>query len=169
MRHIVILAIIFIFSIKANSQYYHTAVGLKLAWGVGVVNAKHFLGYNSNSAVEVSLDIQNEGFVFNGFYEYHLEAFKTNGLFWYFGGGPFLGVWGENNPWKTLIDEKTAFVSGVTAIMGIEYTLENYPFNFAIDLEPKYNFAGPKLFWAYGGITVRYTFKEKDEEESKTL
>jgi len=149
-------------SYNINAQYYNTAIGLKLGWGIGI-DAKHFLGENSDHAIEACLDIQKDGFVLSTFYDYHLEAFKVDGLRWYFGLGPYLGVWGENQ-WNKTLKEKL-FVMGAVGVMGIEYTLENFPINFALDLQPRFNFVGTTQIWATGGITVRYTFKPKEEEE----
>ena len=147
---------------NANAQYYKTAIGLKLGWGIGI-DAKHFIGENSDHAIEECIDIQKDGFIVNGYYEYHLEAFKADGLRWYFGGGPYVGVWGDNQWNKTI--QNPLIVSGVVAIMGIEYTLEFAPINISLDLQPRYNIVGTNQMWATGGITLRYTFKEKEEEE----
>lgn len=166
MNKIYTLLIISALTYNANAQYYKTAVGLKIGWGIGL-NAKHFLGENSDHAVETSLDFQKDGFILNGYYEYHLEAFKADGLRWYFGAGAYLGSWGDVQ-WRNADENlgKNIFVFGAVGIMGIEYTLENYPINFSIDLQPRYNLIGGSIPWATGGITVRYTFKEEEEEES---
>ena len=163
MKKIYTLVISILFFYNVNAQfYYKTAVGLKIGWGIGL-NAKHFIGENSDHAVEVALDFQEGGFMLNSYYEYHLEAFKADGLRWFFGGGPYIGVWGDNQWNKTL--KSPLFVSGIVAIMGIEYTLENYPINISLDLQPRYNLIGSSQIWATGGITLRYTFKEKEDEE----
>ncbi len=164
MKKILILVVALIISYNVNAQfYYKTAVGLKIGWGIGL-NAKHFIGDNSDHAAEIALDFQKEGFILNGYYEYHLEAFKADGLRWYFGGGPYIGIWDENNQWNKE-NKDNLFVSGIVAIMGIEYTLENFPINIALDIQPRYNFVGSSQIWATGGITLRYTFKEKDDED----
>lgn len=163
MKKTFLLLLVVFLSFNANAQYYNDAIGLKLTWGIGITG-KHFLSENSDHAVEGSLDIQRDGFILNSFYEYHIEAFKTDGLRWYFGAGPYVGIWGDSNPWKTIMT-KHQFVAGGAAIMGIEYTLEYFPINLSMDLQPRYNFGGHKLFWAYGSIAIKYTFKPKEEEE----
>jgi len=164
--YILIFGILFFYNVNAQF-YYKTAVGLKLGWGIGL-NAKHFIGDNSDHAVEVALDFQKGGFIFNGYYEYHLEAFKADGLRWFFGGGPYIGIWDKGSQWSKIEDfgdKNKLFVSGIVAIMGIEYTFNNFPINVALDLQPRYNFIGSSQMWATGGITLRYTFKEKEDEE----
>ena len=164
MKKIYTLVFSMLFFYNVNAQfYYKTAIGIKLGWGIGL-NAKHFIGENSDHAVEVALDFQKQGLMLNGYYEYHLEAFKAYGLRWFLGGGPYIGIWDENNQWNKE-NKDNLFVSGIVAIMGIEYTLENYPINVALDLQPRFNFIGSSQIWATGGITIRYTFKEKYEEE----
>ena len=92
-------------------------------------------------------------------------ALKTIGLRWYFGGGSHIGQWGTQNPWVNIYEP--VFIFGATIIGGLEYTFSDIPINISMDLRPKYNFIGEKVFWVYGGISARYVFPLSPEELRK--
>ena len=159
MKKVIIIILAFV-SISVYSQDYENAIGLKFGWGVGV-DAKHYLSLNS--AVETSLMFQPSGMILSANYEYHLPAFDEEGLYWFMGGGLYLGYWGTKNPWENI--EEPTFVAGISAIGGIEYNFPKNPFSLSVDLQPRYNLANINRFWATGGIAFRYTFQAKEEEE----
>jgi hypothetical protein len=147
-------------NIVVFSQDYANAIGLKFGWGLGI-DAKHYMSLNS--AVEANLDFQPSGFILSSNYEYHLPAFDEEGLYWFMGGGLYLGLWGEKNPWENI--EEPMFVAGVSGIAGIEYNFQKNPFSMAIDLQPRFNLVNITRFWAIGGVAFRFTFQAKEEEE----
>ena len=162
MKKLFLLSLIFI-NIIVFGQEYKYAIGPRFSWGFGV-NAKEYI--SKKSAIEVDLDFQPSGFVLSGEYEYHLLAFDEDGLWWFMDGGPFIGLWGKKQHWEN-VPEPT-FIAGIVAIGGLEYNFPRKPLSLSLSLEPRYNLIGIQRFWAYGGISLRYTFQAKLEEEVET-
>lgn len=159
MKKLIIIGLL-LSNIGVFSQDYEKAIGLEFGWGVGI-NAKYY--FSLNSAVEASIMLQPSGLILSGNYEYHLPAFDEEGLYWFMGGGLYLGSWGTKNPWENI--EEPIFVAGINVIGGIEYNFQKKPFSLSVDLQPRYNLVNINRFWATGGITFRYTFQAKEVEE----
>ncbi len=157
----ILLVLIVIFAIyNADAQIYKTAYGLKVGWIVGA-NAKHFI--SQKSAIEGDLDIQKKGFILTGTYQYHFDVKKIETFKWFIGGGAHFGLWDKSVTWVSL--KEPTYIGGITAMIGIEYAFPTIPLSLALDLDPRYNLFGKKTFWAYGGISIRYTIPIVDEDE----
>ena len=159
MKKIVLLSLIFV-SIFVSGQEYKYAIGPRFSWGFGI-DAKTYI--SEKSAIEAALDIQPSGFILSGEYEYHLLAFDEDGLWWFMGGGPYIGLWGVKQHWENV--EDPTFIAGFVAIGGLEYNFPKKPLSLSFSLEPRYNLIGIQRFWAYGGVSLRYTFQAKEEED----
>ena len=79
----------------------------------------------------------------------------TPNLDWFAGPGVHIGFWNE-----TYQDEYSSGVLvGIDGVVGLEYTLEDIPLNFAFGVGPSIQFTGgPDPFYWNGGISVRYIF-----------
>lgn len=151
-------------STQGNSQvYYEKAVGLKLAWGLGLTG-KYFL--NDNAAIEGIVRYRDFGFgSFNyywltvqGLYEIHkpLES-VADGLQWYYGGGAYVGFYGGDFDYPGSDFDQT-FI-GISGALGLDYKFANVPINVSVDWIPSFQIVGGTGFTGEsGGLAVRYTF-----------
>jgi len=139
----------------ANAQDYNTGLGLRVGPYIGFT-VKHFL--NEKSAIEGLVSTRWKGIEFTGLYEIHNQAFKTEGLNWYFGGGGHIGFYNESN--KESGTAETAYTNvGIDGILGLEYSFKEAPINLSIDWKPAINFTGDTGFWAdNGALSIRYIF-----------
>lgn len=138
----------------AKAQNYETSLGLRGPLNNGIT-IKHFIG--EQSALEGILAARYRGFSFTGLYEKHQNAFDVDQLQWYYGAGGHIGSWADGSPWFDDPGQNT--VIGVDGIIGLEYTIEEIPFNISIDYKPAFNLLGHQGFWFdNGGISVRYIF-----------
>ena len=155
---------IFLFTLTFNltAQDYINSAGVKLGWGFGVTG-KHFI--SEKSAIEAELMFQPKNFFSGAYYEYHLPAFEKDydGFYWVLGGGIHFGQW-KDVPWKYFEDD--FYFAGITAVGGIEYVFKKSPFTLQGTIEPRMNIINDNSFWAVGGLTLRYIFKQKTEEET---
>ena len=149
------LAITFTF-INAKAQDYQTSIGLRAGLSTGVT-LKHFL--NPSDALEGILTTRWGGFNITGLYERHGEAFDTDNLYYYFGGGAHIGVWGGGQHyWAT--NTNTYTVIGIDGILGLEYVFDEIPFNISLDWKPGFNLIGYSGFWGDEfALSFRYIFK----------
>lgn len=142
---------------QASAQYYKTALGLRLGASNGIT-AKHFI--SETSALEGLLYFRWEGFAVTGLYELNGNAFDTDGLNWYFGGGGHIGFWDNDRPpWHDPDNDSEVFIGG-DLILGLEYTFEEIPLNLALDWKPGFNIIGDQSFWADDvALSVRFAFR----------
>lgn len=138
----------------AEAQNYTTSLGLRGPFNNGIT-LKHFI--SEQSALEGIFASRYRGFSFTGLYEKHQGAFDVDQLQWYYGAGGHIGIYDDRSPWFEDSDQKT--VIGVDGIIGLEYTIQEIPFNISIDYKPAFNVVGHQGFWGdNGGISVRYIF-----------
>jgi hypothetical protein len=145
-------------SFTSFAQMYDSSVGVRLGPENGVT-FKHFV--NDNNAVEVIASLRWRGVNVTGLYEVHKLAFDIDGLFWYFGGGAHVGVWGASSPWHDASSTNNGnFAAGIDGVIGFEYTFREYPINIGIDWKPAINLIGNFHPWVDGSaLSVRYIFK----------
>ena len=138
-----------------NAQDYQTSIGLRAGLSSGIT-LKHFI--STADAVEGILTTRWGGFNLTGLYERHMRAFDTDHLYFYFGGGAHLGVWGgKANPWFS--DNNTYTVIGLDGILGLEYVFDEIPFNISLDWKPGINLIGYTGFWGDEmALSFRYIF-----------
>ncbi len=137
---IIILTVI---SINANSQDYVNAIGFRGGLSNGV-SFKHFI--STTDAAEGILATRWDGFNITGLLERHSDSFNVDRLYFYYGAGAHIGLWdGDVNPWFN--DGATHTVLGIDGIIGVEYVLQEIPFNISLDWKPGYNLIGYSGFW----------------------
>ncbi len=140
--------------IMSSAQDYKTGLGVRIGTANGLT-IKHFL--NGRSAVEGMLTTRWHGFDITGLYEIHNPAFDVVNLKWFYGFGGHLGFYdGQYVEWGE--PGSTYNVIGIDGIIGLEYTLEDAPVSFGVDLKPTLNFIGYSGLWADFGLSVRYNF-----------
>ena len=128
-------------ALRAQDNYIN-AIGIR---GGPLVAAsyKHFIGVPSVIEGLVGMNFTNDRLItFTGLYEHHF--FITYHLNWYAGGG------------LTLAFDNNDFRFGVDAIVGIEYTMPEFPLNISFDYKPLYDLLDQKTQLNEFGISARY-------------
>lgn len=156
MRKIVMTLVILVSMISlSKAQDYNTGIGLRGGFAGGLT-LKHFI--SNDAALEGIISSRWQGLVITGLYEKHAQAFDVSGLNWFYGAGAHIGFWDGNNV-KWADDDRSYTVLGLDGIIGLEYNIQEIPFNISLDWKPSLNIVGHSGFWADGGaLSVRYVF-----------
>jgi hypothetical protein len=152
-RAFLILLFTAVVTITGYGQDYKTALGLRAGLPYGVT-VRHFI--NKENALEGILASRWTGLVITGLYENESWLGNYPGLNWYWGVGAHAGFWdaGTNPNVNT-----TGAVIGVDAILGIEYTFDEFPINLSLDLLPSLNLIGSTGWGGINGaLSIRYVF-----------
>lgn len=154
-RTIVLIALTAFMGIATFAQDYRTSIGLRAGLPYGLT-VKHFL--SKTNALEGILASRWGGFVITGLYENERWTGEYPGLNWFWGFGGHAGFWDAGrNP--NVEENYVGSVIGVDAILGLEYTFDDFPLNLSLDLLPTFNLIG---YTGWGGIngavSVRYVF-----------
>jgi hypothetical protein len=155
MKYILIISVVLmsIISTKAIAQNYDTSLGLRAGFSQGFT-IKSFI--SDKAALEGIFSSRWRGFTVVGLYEIHNQAFDEPGLTWYYGAGAHLSTWnGRNVSWVN--DNDSYLAIGLDGIIGLEYTLADYPFNISLDWKPAFNLIGYSSFVGdAGALSIRY-------------
>lgn len=141
--------ILFYCTIHLSGQDYQTGLGLRVSPYYGVT-LKHFI--QPERALEGILVTRRGGFSLTGLYEIHTQAFKVPRLNAYGGIGGHINIfqsdnrqywnWGDDDGDGIRLSDRSRMAIGIDLIIGMEYTLEDLPFNFGIDWKPGLNIIG---------------------------
>ena len=156
MRNLVfVFLIVLLWGFQCKAQDYNTGIGLRAGYWSGLT-LKHFI--NKNAALEGLFDSRWHGFNLTGLYEIHNQAFETDRLNWYYGGGAHIGFYDTTN--KSWNDNSGNYsIVGIDGILGIEYNFKEVPINLSLDWKPAFNLTGGTGFWGDGGaLSIRYIF-----------
>lgn len=131
-----------------DAHAYEQAVGLRGGFGGGVTY-KQQLGSEANYG-EAILNYWNNLLTVRALYE-RTQTTNVDGLRWYYGGGPVLGVGSEFNV-------------GIGGVAGIEFTFFDIPLNASLDISPTlYLFQSEderdSFDWQVGGFSLRYILR----------
>jgi hypothetical protein len=153
---LVVLFMVAIFSAKSQGEY-ESAVGLRGGFYKGLT-IKHFI--SNKVALEGLLTSRYNGVNVTGLIEFHNQAFDTEGLNWYFGGGAHAGFY-NGNYYSYYGNSNYGTTIGFDGIIGIEYTLDFIPLNIGLDWKPMFNLFGGSYFRGdSGALSVRYCFAQ---------
>ena len=155
LKKIVILTLVLFFIAfgEAFSQYYRSAVGIRLGNASGITG-KLLMG--KKTYLEGQVTARHDGFNITGLVEIAETFPDTPGLNWYYGFGANLGFWDE--PGDSSND--TDLNLGADFIVGMEYTFEEVPINVAIDWKPYFIIiTNPRFEFDEFALSVRYTIK----------
>ena len=153
MKKFLIIAVLLVCGLNMSAQAdYERAVGLRFGFHNGITY-KQFL--TSISAIEALAYFGNNSFNLTGLYEINNEnAFQVDRLDWYYGAGGHIGFYDSNSE-----NGGDSFILGIDGIIGIEYNLEQAPFNFSLDWKPEINIIGRDNFIGESiALSLRYTF-----------
>lgn len=131
---------------RGAAQDYNTALGLRFGGTTGF-DIKH--NYGTNSAFEGIVGFFDNGLSLTFLWEKHPQAFDVRGLHWYYGAGPHVAFYNDNDGrfgWggsRQLEDRDGGDVGiGINAIIGLEYVFpDNVPIAISIDLKPFIEFS----------------------------
>lgn len=157
-RKVFFIILIFVATALHAQRDYRTGIGARLSPSSGLT-VKSFI--SDASAIEGIISFRWQGFIANGLYETHRDAFKNNNFNFYYGFGGHFGVW--DNDWKhhPWYDDGNDFVAlGADGIIGVEYTFEKVPFNIALDWKPMFNIIENTDLWVDDvGLSIRFILK----------
>lgn len=145
----------------AQSRGYDSGIGLRLGGDVGITYV-HGMGDNSLDLIGGWRlgDYNGSSYLgLSGLYRWHFPVGSVTNLDWYVGPGVGLGFWdgpdnnGNNN------NDNDGFSLSILGQLGIQYTLEGAPINFALDWIPGFQLIpGTDFFGGNVGLSVRYVW-----------
>lgn len=128
---------------------YEIAAGLRGGFGVGLTY-KMALGDSKTNYAEAVGFYYNDALVLKALYERTFTT-KVDGLRWYLGGGPSIGIGND-------------FHFGLALAPGLEFTFFDIPINFSVDFMPTFQFLrddADNLFdLGAGGLSIRYIIRQ---------
>lgn len=156
------LAVLLTFGLLTFSygQQYKTAIGIKGGFPYyGSLDLKHYFG---SAAGEFRLGGGRYDFFLQGLYERNYALGGEAGLEWYWGVGGHLGFWnyGHHQGWHH--NDKyydNGVYGGIDAVIGIEYTFQEFPLNLALDCGPAINLFPFVRGYFGGAIAARFAIK----------
>ncbi len=163
-----VLIMMAVFAVSGQ-QLYEKSAGLRLGNTSGLTFKKFT---TESEAIELMLSGRNEGMQFTAIYLFHQPMeFSFNDKFYaHYGLGGHVGYERFDDIAKTLVNEagdafvfedKSFFVMGIDASLGIEYRWLEVPITLGFDLKPMFNFIGMRhtraRFWD-GAISFKYVF-----------
>jgi len=146
-----VLLFAFSFSTQGTAQAYDSSVGLR----IGTYFAGSYkMFFNETNAVEGIAGFTRSGgqslITLGALYQIHTPfSSDVPRLYYYYGAGGFLTLGNDD------INTNIAFAGNI----GLEYTLEDSPLNFFMDVLPIINFANGIDLEAEASVGVRYTFE----------
>lgn len=153
-RTLTILLVVAVLSIGAQAQSYKSAIGLRGGDPSGVT-FKTFITNTNALELIAGTGYWGHNFSITGYYQWQKPTGWTPNLDWFIGPGAHVGFW--NDYYKTSYN--TGILIGVDGIIGLEYTLDDIPLNFAFGMGPTFQLtSGPGWYYWNGGLAVRYVF-----------
>lgn len=142
------------------AQQYNTAVGVKGDWStlnydLAQISVKHF--FNSPYAIEANLGFGVQYLWLEGVC--HRNMPLKGDVEWYAGGGADVGYWFTKNVRADNPNPHQGVWTGTTALVGLEFTTNVIPLNFALDAGPTFRFTPTPQIGLKVGFAARYAFK----------
>ena len=162
------LLVIAVFSANAQ-QNYEKSAGVRLGNTSGLTFKKFT---KNNEAFELMLSGRNEGMQFTATYIFHqpLEFSFNDRFYLHYGVGGHVGYERFDDIAKVITNtagdefifqDRSYFVMGADANLGVEYRWLEVPITIGFDLKPFINFIGMRYlrarFWD-AGISFKYVF-----------
>lgn len=142
----ILLGFLLLATLKSEAQDYGTAIGLRFGGTTGF-DIKH--NYGTNSAFEGIVGFFDNGMSLTFLWEKHPQAFDVPGLYWYYGGGPHVAFYNDNDDrfgWGGSRDindrDGGDFGIGINGIIGLEYVFpDDVPIAVSVDIKPFIEFS----------------------------
>ena len=159
-----LIVCMFLGSIFASAQDYHTGIGVRFGGQTSGITVKHFV--NSRAAIEGILSFGYKSFLITGLYEVHQPIPDAPGLNWFYGGGAHIGFFNyggyyrknRNQVYYVEYPEDHAAVLGIDGIVGIEYKFNKAPLNLGLDVKPFFDFYSGVSGYFDGALSFRFVF-----------
>lgn len=150
-------------------QNYEKSTGIRLGNTSGLTFKKFT---TESEALELILSGRNEGMQITALYLFHqpMEFSFNENFYVHYGLGGHVGYERFDDIAKTLVnqtgdafvfEDKSFFVMGIDANLGIEYRWLEVPITIGFDVKPIFNFIGMRYtrakFWD-AGISFKYVF-----------
>ncbi len=163
MKKTSVLLMLLLISAIAQAQYKY-AVGVRSGGTSGITLKKNF----ERTAIEGIIGFWNDGLSVTALWETRKIAFDEPHLYWYYGIGGHVSVYGEEfkgnggaswyrHPHKK--DQGDLGV-GIDGIVGFEYKIPPIPFVISVDLKPNFEAisGGGLFFWIDPGVGIKIAF-----------
>ncbi|MEQ9468808.1 MAG: hypothetical protein RLN88_15470 [Ekhidna sp.] len=169
MKRILSLFFLLISITATSQQLYEKSSGIRLGHTSGITFKKFV---TEDEAVELILSGRNEGMHVTVQYLFHepMEFSFNDRFYLHYGIGGHIGYEKFDDIAKTLSNaagdafiyqEKSFFIMGVDASLGIEYRWLEVPITLGFDIKPYFNFIGMRhtkaRFWD-AAISFKYVF-----------
>ncbi|RMG22344.1 MAG: hypothetical protein D6730_16640 [Bacteroidetes bacterium] len=168
---ITLVALLCLLLPQSRAQDYQTALGMRIGPYYGLT-FKHFLA--ETSALELILITRSRGAGFTGLYEIHRPLLDVSGLRAYGGIGGHVNVFRyrpkNDSPWNwdndqegdgLVLGDAYRMQIGMDMLLGVEYKIEDFPFNLSLDWKPALNLIGDQGLSAdQVAISIRFVFEE---------
>lgn len=132
-------------------------IGVRGGWFSGIT----FQHYTSKgAAVEIIGQGSRNWFNLTALYEIHKDFSDVQNMKWYYGVGGHLGSYRYRTGHPVFGDRYTgnAAILGVDGIIGLEYFLEEIPFQFSLDYKPMLNLNGGGWLYHDAALAIRFVF-----------
>ena len=148
---------------------YEQSAGVRLGHTSGLTFKKFLI---DEEALEITLSGRRDGIQIGAMYLFHqpMEFSFNENFYAYYGIGGHLGYEQFGKLSKTLVsvdppmfvfEQRSFYVMGADAILGLEYRWLSVPITIGFDVKPYFNFIDLQytkaLFWD-SAITVKYVF-----------
>ncbi|MDF1695044.1 MAG: hypothetical protein P1U56_04405 [Saprospiraceae bacterium] len=134
------------------AQEYDFLIGARLGTYIsGSVVKKASEGRTYEAMIGITREANQSDYVFGAFYKFHVQiSEQLPSLNWYAGGGAYMKL--------SDITGRNVYNFSPSIISGMEYTLEDSPVNFFIDVSPYYRVNGSddSRFNIHANVGVRY-------------
>lgn len=169
MRTFLVVLLCVVFFAANSQQLYEKSAGIRLGNTSGLTFKKFT---TESEAIELILSGRNDGMQFTALYLFHhpMEFSFNENFYVHYGLGGHVGYERFDDISKTLVneagdafvfEEKSFFVMGIDANLGIEYRWLETPMTIGFDTKPIFNFIGMRhtraKFWD-AGISFKYVF-----------
>ena len=149
---------------RVQAQEFKNAIGARFStYGAFGASFKHFS--NENTAIELNATFRSYTYYlsytysyydFSALYEKYAPINDVEGLRYYYGGGPVVGIFSYGD--LNYYDDAT-FRLGLAGVIGLSYKFPKSPIEVSADYMPSFNFVGGSYFNGNrGGLALRYTF-----------
>lgn len=148
-----------------SAQEYKSAIGVRL--GDPLISASYKMFVSESNAIELMAGFSPYGVTcigcdnfmsvsFRGAYLFHNPIGEIDGFSWYWGPGAGVRFWTYDSIYNDVPGYGRLGVA-VGAYGGVEYTLQNAPFTFSVDVGPHFVIGGfDDGFEAWGNVAARY-------------
>lgn len=140
------------------AQSFQTGAGLRFGGLSNGLTIKHFI--SKVSALEGILSFGHKNSIVTGLYEIHTPVDHSSLFSLFYGVGGHIVFFRDGGSYYYNNNHLYAAttVSGIDAILGLNYTFKQAHVNVGMDFKPFIDFYNASIFYFDGGVSVRYTF-----------